>query len=88
MLAKARVLAWLLTALACFLVGALAGEAWSQPYSLPAVPAAGVEVAVAADDAPTATPEPTRTPTPVPTPGARTARDRPTPPDRPWEGLP
>ena len=88
MLAKAPVLACFLTALACFLVGALAAEGWSQAYAPPVMPTAAVVATLEADSTPTALPVPTQTPTPVPTLEAWTARDRPPTPDRPWQGLP
>jgi hypothetical protein len=68
MIAKAPVLAWLLTALTCFLVGALVGEGWSQAAPPQVLPTVGVVVTVEVAFAPTATPEPTVLPTLTPTP--------------------
>ena len=63
---KAPVLAWILTGLTCFLIGALVGTGWNQAAALPVFPTVGVvvtvEVAFWSADAPqpaaTATPEP------------------------------
>jgi hypothetical protein len=70
--ARAPTLAWLLTALTCFLAGLAVGEVRNQDSGPPVV----VVATVAPTAAPTATPVPTPTQTPPPTP---TATPRPTP---------
>jgi hypothetical protein len=62
MLHKAPILAWLLTALTCFLVGALVGTGWSQAAPLPVLPTGGVVVTVEVVFDATATPSPTPRP--------------------------
>ena len=80
--AKAPVLAWLLTALACFVAGMAVVEGRHQAVAFPALPPAEIVVAVEVGFQPTATPEPsarptdarTLTPTPWPTGGAISPR--------------
>ena len=67
MLRRAPTLSWVLTALACFLTGALVGEGWSRAAPHPGFPTAGVVVTVKVVFEPTAAPEPTAWPTPMPT---------------------
>ncbi len=81
-LARAPTLAWLLTALACFLSGMALSDGRDQPGApLPAGPL-GVIVTVSISFEPTHTPAPTPLPTltPVPTPTP------PGPPPTPREG--
>jgi hypothetical protein len=59
MFAKAPTLAWLLTALACFLAGMAVVEGRHQAVMLPVVPPVGVVVTVEVAYLPTPTPEPT-----------------------------
>jgi hypothetical protein len=63
---NAPTLAWLLTALACFLAGLAAGEGPNQAVALPDVPPVGVVVTVEVVFQPTSTAEPTPLPTPTP----------------------
>ena len=60
---KAPVLAWLLTALACFVTGMAVVEASHQAFAYPALTPAEVVVTVEVGVPPTATPEPTTQPT-------------------------
>lgn len=55
--AKAPTLAWLLTALACFLIGMTVVEGRHQTVTLPIVPPVGVVVTVEVAYPPTFTPE-------------------------------
>ena len=66
--AKAPTLAWLLTALACFLVGMAVVEGRYQPVMLPILPPVGVVVTVEVAYPPITTPEPTPLPTQEPRP--------------------
>ena len=72
MIRKVPGLAWLLTALTCFLVGALVGTGWGHaappPVARPGGGVVTVEVAVRATETPAPTPPPTRMPTSAPTP--------------------
>jgi hypothetical protein len=61
-LTKAPTLAWLLTALACFLAGMAVVEGRHQAVMLPMVPPVGVVVTVEIAYPPTPTPEPTPQP--------------------------
>jgi hypothetical protein len=79
MLKKAPTLAWLLTALACFLAGMAVAEGRHQAAVLPALAPVGVVVTVEVAFAPAATPEPTPSPASG-TEGVASAR--------PAEGLP
>jgi hypothetical protein len=65
---KAPTLAWLLTALTCFLAGLALGEGRHDAAALPALPPSGATVTVTAPVAPTPTPQPTLLPTLTPTP--------------------
>jgi hypothetical protein len=65
---KAPTLAWLLTALACFVIGTLVGTGWGQADALPVFPTVGVVVTVEVGFAPTETPSPTPRPTSTSTP--------------------
>jgi hypothetical protein len=66
---KAPTLAWVLTVLAGFLLGAFVGTGWSQSTPASAVePFVGVVVTVEVVFPPTETPEPTPQPTRTPTP--------------------
>jgi hypothetical protein len=67
MFTKAPTLAWLLTALACFLAGMAVVESRHQTIALPVVPPVGVVVTVEVAFAPTSTPEPAPAPTAAPT---------------------
>ncbi|HUG61158.1 MAG TPA: hypothetical protein VMP03_04895 [Methylomirabilota bacterium] len=60
--AKAPTLAWLLTALACFLIGMAVVEGRHQTIMLPVVPPVGVVVTVEVAYLPVLTPEPTPRP--------------------------
>ncbi len=71
MFAKAPTIAWLLTVLVSFLLGALVATGWSQPTPPPAVAQSvgvvlTVEVVFRPTETPIPTPRPTRTPTPDP----------------------
>lgn len=68
MRAKAPVLAWLLTALSCFLIGMAVVEGRHQAVAFPVVPPVGVVVTVEVAYPPTATAQPTARPTRTPTP--------------------
>jgi hypothetical protein len=63
MLKKAPTLAWLLTALACFLAGMAVVEGRHQAVVLPALTPVGVVATAEVALAPTATPEPAPSPT-------------------------
>jgi hypothetical protein len=76
MIARAPTLAWLLTALTCFLAGMLVVEGRHQSVVLSVAPAAVTETIVTLVVAPTLTVEPTLTPIPMAT----------APPPRPGEG--
>lgn len=66
--AKAPTLAWLLTALSCFLIGMAVVEGRHQTVAFPVVPPVGVVVTVEVAFRPTETPVPTPRPTWTPTP--------------------
>ena len=68
MFAKAPTLAWLLTALACFLAGMAVDEGRRQASALPARSATGVEVTYEIVSLPTATLVPPSAPTVAPSP--------------------
>ena len=66
--AKAPVLAWLLTALACFVAGMAVVEERHQAVALPVLPPVGVVVTVEVGYRPSPTPEPSPPPTRTPAP--------------------
>lgn len=72
MFVRAPTLAWMLTALACFLAGMAVDEGWRQAGALPAHPSAGVvvtyEVVYLGIATVAPTPRPTASAAPSPTP--------------------